>query len=232
MPLLDEQKKQLFTEVAIQQGFDSSEVESFLGQAETADIDSVPFAPQRITQTQPLGERETFVKRALDIKSSEALPQFQDDFFEGELTEGRVIPNRVAVNTRFGVRSRADVFSRGINNGVDFNTKRGTPVALPEGEWIVREAFGGATREGFIGNGDNNGFGNSVLVVNQKTGESLRFSHLDRVGVKPGQRVTGGQVVALSGNTGNSSGPHLDVEFRNSRGFLQDVLRSRFRSSF
>ncbi|HEC66878.1 MAG TPA: M23 family metallopeptidase [bacterium] len=144
----------------------------------------------------------------------------------------RIIPNKVGVTTRFGVSSSADVFSQGVNNGVDLAAPRGTPVSSPQGEWVVKEAFGGASREGFIGNGDNSGFGNSVLIQNTQTGETLRFSHLDGVKVKPGQRINGGQQLGISGNTGNSSGPHLDVEYRDSTGALRDVLGSRFKDLF
>ncbi|KKL88347.1 hypothetical protein LCGC14_1925630 [marine sediment metagenome] len=89
-----------------------------------------------------------------------------------------------------------------------------------------------ATREGFIGNGDNSGFGNSVLIQNTQTGETLRFSHLDGVKVRPGQKIGGGQQLGVSGNTGNSSGSHLDVEYRDSTGALRDVLGSRFKDLF
>ena len=53
----------------------------------------------------------------------------------------------------------------------------------------------------------------------------VRYSHLNQVGVKPGQVVKGGQVVGLTGSTGNSSGPHLDWEAYDAQGRLTDPLR-------
>jgi murein DD-endopeptidase len=38
------------------------------------------------------------------------------------------------------------------------------------------------------------------------------YGHLDRLTVRAGQRVERGQQIALSGNTGKSSGPHLHYE--------------------
>ena len=243
MPL-NAQKKQLFVDVAESQGFDRSEIDSFLSQAEsqTGGIEPQSFVqeiprgpvPSPAPVAKPVPERDTFVKEALDIRAKEVQPAVAGVTTDlGSIADQeRVIPNKVRINKQFGARNPQDVFSQGINNGTDFNTPRGTPVAVPEGEWIVQESFGGSTREGFIGNNDNNGFGNSVLVQNTETGETLRFSHLDKVGVEPGDRVSGGNVVALSGNTGNSSGQHLDVEFRDQRGVLADVLSSRYRGAF
>lgn len=154
------------------------------------------------------------------------------DFSKIEGGQESVIADSAPVTQAFG-NSNPDieVFSGGINFGTDFGTQKGTNVAAPPGQWTVQEAYANARRDGFIGNSENNGFGNSVSLVNDETGERIRFSHLDvgGVGVKPGQRIKGGQVFAKTGNTGNSTGPHLDVEYYDDRGQVRDVLKSPYK---
>ena len=139
------------------------------------------------------------------------------------------------ITQTFGQKSQYDVFSGGVNYGVDYGVKEGTPVGLPAGQWEVVEAFNQASGQGFIGNKENRGYGNSVLVRNTKTGESLRLSHLSKVSnIRPGQVIPGGTVVGASGATGNvgsaygGTGAHLDVEYRDSSGNLNDVLRTPY----
>jgi murein DD-endopeptidase MepM/ murein hydrolase activator NlpD len=148
--------------------------------------------------------------------------------------QGAILPAGVQVTQKFGnINPGVEVFSGGINYGADFAAKRGTPVAIPEGEWEVVDSWGGAKRDGFIGNGDNSGYGNSVLIKNTKTGELMRYSHLDKGSVRAqaGQRLKGGTVFAKTGNTGNSTGPHLDLEYVDANGRYQDVLRSPYAQS-
>jgi murein DD-endopeptidase MepM/ murein hydrolase activator NlpD len=56
------------------------------------------------------------------------------------------------------------------------------------------------------------GYGNLVVIEND--GVLLYLGHLDQIYVQEGSLVTAGDVVGLSGNTGNSSGPHVHVEYR------------------
>lgn len=161
---------------------------------------------------------ESTVEGRPDIKN--VLGNIKSSFQE------RILPVAAKVTQVFGNRNPAiEIFSKGINTGTDFAVAKGTPVSLPPGNWQVIKSFSGA-KEG--ARGANSGYGNSILAKNTDTGETIRFSHLSRVNVKPGQAVRGGMVVGLSGNTGNSTGPHLDVEYRDKSGKLADILRSRY----
>ena len=61
--------------------------------------------------------------------------------------------------------------------------------------------------------GGNGGYGHMVLL-NHEFGYKTRYAHLSKVLVQPGERVARGQVIAETGNTGISSGPHLHYEVR------------------
>lgn len=152
----------------------------------------------------------------------------QDSVPSGQLQSMEGLP---PITQTFGQKSQYDVFSGGVNYGVDFGVKAGTPVGLPAGQWVVEEAFNQAKGQGRIGDKTNSGYGNSVLVRNAKTGETLRLSHLSNVAVQPGQVIPGGTVIATSGATGNVTGPHLDVEYRDPSGRLGDVLRTPYARS-
>ena len=143
-------------------------------------------------------------------------------------TQDKGLSNPAKITQKFGNRSNVEVFSKGYNRGADLGVPAGTALYLPQGEWEVVEAFGGARNRGYIGNSTNRGYGNSIQVRNKNTGELLRFSHLNKVNAKPGQIISGGSVVGATGSTGNSTGPHLDIEYIDQRGRLRDVLASQY----
>jgi murein DD-endopeptidase MepM/ murein hydrolase activator NlpD len=59
-------------------------------------------------------------------------------------------------------------------------------------------------------------YGNAIIVRSKTDGKFYQnwYCHLSAPRVKEGQRVKAGQLIALSGNTGNSTGPHLHLETR------------------
>ncbi|MEU1020209.1 M23 family metallopeptidase [Streptomyces sp. NPDC005900] len=91
------------------------------------------------------------------------------------------------------------------HSGQDFAVPVGTPVAAVHGGTVVKAGPNGA--------GDGPAYGNAV-VIRHGNGTYSQYAHLSRVDVRVGQNVATGQRVALSGNTGNSSGPHLHFEIR------------------
>ncbi|MBP6858179.1 MAG: peptidoglycan DD-metalloendopeptidase family protein [Candidatus Pacebacteria bacterium] len=88
-------------------------------------------------------------------------------------------------------------------NGVDFGAPTGTKVlAAASGKVLIAK-----------GSGYNGGYGENI-VIEHDNGTQTLYAHLSSVLVSEGDEVTKGQKIALSGNTGRSTGPHLHFEVR------------------
>ncbi|MBA2944982.1 M23 family metallopeptidase [Streptomyces himalayensis] len=91
------------------------------------------------------------------------------------------------------------------HSGQDFAVRTGTPVAAAGSGTVVKAGPNGA--------GDGPAYGNAI-VIKHGNGTYSQYAHLSKINVRVGQAVKAGQKIALSGNTGNSSGPHLHFEIR------------------
>lgn len=91
--------------------------------------------------------------------------------------------------------------SGGKHNGVDFPVPIGTPIcACADGQVIVVKNL-------------NYSYGKYVVIKHQIEGQTLYtlYAHNSKLNVSVGQTVKKGQVIALSGSTGNSTGPHCHL---------------------
>lgn len=82
--------------------------------------------------------------------------------------------------------------------GIDLGCDRGTPI-YATGDAVVEKA------------GTASGYG-YLVELNHEFGYKTRYGHLSKILVKPGERVTRGQLIAEAGNTGISTAPHLHYE--------------------
>ncbi|MFK4145517.1 M23 family metallopeptidase [Streptomyces sp. NPDC004065] len=89
----------------------------------------------------------------------------------------------------------------------------GQDFAVPIGTEVVAAHGGTVVKAGPYGGGDGPAYGNAI-VIKHANGQYSQYAHLSRIDVKVGQVVATGQHIALSGNTGNSTGPHLHFEIR------------------
>ena len=85
----------------------------------------------------------------------------------------------------------------------------GFDIALAEGSSVVASDTGTVTFAGW----NIYGYGN-LIVVNHGNGYETFYAHLNAINVVPGQIVYQGNVIGSTGNTGNSSGPHIHFEVR------------------
>lgn len=133
------------------------------------------------------------------------------------------------VTQRYGTYNPGlEVFSGGVAGDTNFATPAGTPVALPPGKWEVVKTYDTANPVGHIGNSENEGYGNAIMVQNKDTGEKLHFIHLSDVHVKPGSLITGGKIIGKTGSSGNATGDNLGLEYYDKSGKLGEVLDSSY----
>ncbi|MEU9301437.1 M23 family metallopeptidase [Streptomyces sp. NPDC048269] len=89
----------------------------------------------------------------------------------------------------------------------------GQDFAVPVGTPVKAAAAGTVVKAGPNGGGDGPAYGNAVVIKHANNTYS-QYAHLSKIKVRIGQKVAVNQNIALSGNTGNSSGPHLHFEIR------------------
>lgn len=98
----------------------------------------------------------------------------------------------------FGRRNAPTKGASTYHKGVDWATPTGTPVYASCGGTVAKAGWG-------------SGYG-YVVYINHEDGRQTRYGHLSKVLVSVGQQVKQGERIALSGNTGVSTGPHLHFE--------------------
>ena len=92
-----------------------------------------------------------------------------------------------------------------VHNGIDIAVPTGTPVkAIADG--IVY----------YAGDNDPRGYGKYVIIIHKIDGKIItsEYGHLSSWDVSAGQEIKQGQVIAKSGNTGHSEGPHVHLTVR------------------
>ena len=102
------------------------------------------------------------------------------------------------LSSQFGKRPRPTAGASTYHKGVDWATPTGTTVVASCGGTVIKAGWG-------------SGYG-YVVYIRHEDGRETRYAHLSKVLVSVGQTVVQGQKIALSGNTGVSSGPHVHFE--------------------
>ncbi|MGH8353512.1 MAG: M23 family metallopeptidase, partial [Pseudomonas sp.] len=123
--------------------------------------------------------------------------------------------------------------TQGANGKYSHFTPKGryaTDIAMPEGTPILAARGGMVVRvENNQGGRGNNPSGNYVRILH-KDGTMGVYLHLKRgsVAVREGQRVKAGSQIARSGNTGNSTGPHLHFVVQRNVGLALESIPFQF----
>ncbi|HCZ3133821.1 TPA: peptidoglycan DD-metalloendopeptidase family protein [Staphylococcus aureus] len=106
--------------------------------------------------------------------------------------------NNYPLNYKFGRYNLSN--NGGIHYGVDFGMAVGTPVKAITAGTVINTAW------------DPYGGGNTITVKESDGIHTQWYMHLSKFNVKKGQKISVGQIIAYSGNTGQSTGPHLHFQ--------------------
>jgi len=133
-------------------------------------------------------------------RSLRDLQEYFDDQRSLLASTPSIWPTRGWVTSEFGTRIDPYTAERRMHEGLDIATPIGQPIYSPSDGTVV-----------YIGT--EGGYG-KVLVIDHGYGVKTRYGHLSEILVHLGDRVGRGDKVALVGNTGRSTGPHLHYEVR------------------
>lgn len=103
--------------------------------------------------------------------------------------------DKKVITSKYGPRKAPVAGASTFHGGIDLAAKVGTPVYATMSGTIIEA--------GVIGRGGKS------IVISHPNGYLTGYAHLSQYKVKVGQKVSVGDIIALSGNTGTSSGPHL-----------------------
>lgn len=106
--------------------------------------------------------------------------------------------NSTTVTSHYGYRIHPITGAYSFHSGVDWYVPSGTSVRAASSGQVTFAGWNGS-------------YGYCVDIVHSD-GSKTRYAHLNSIAVGYGQTVTQGQVIAYSGSTGNSTGPHLHFE--------------------
>ena len=113
---------------------------------------------------------------------------------------GMIWPLDGSVTSEFGWRTHPIFGTARFHSGLDIGGDHGMP--------IYAAASGTVIYAGWI-----SGYGNAV-IIDHGGGVTTLYGHNESLNVSEGQSVSQGQVIAMCGSTGNSTGPHCHFEVR------------------
>ncbi|MCR5342191.1 MAG: peptidoglycan DD-metalloendopeptidase family protein [Butyrivibrio sp.] len=173
------------------------------------DNDSWYTTRQEVVQEPSAGHRKVVAKLSY-VNNSETGRDIQKEEVTYEavpkiIERGTIVPPTYIKpisggrqSSGFGRRSAPTKGASTFHKGIDWATPVGTAVMASNAGVVTRAGWG-------------RGYG-YVVYISHSDGRETRYGHLSKILVKPGQSVSQGQKIALSGNTGVSTGAHLHFE--------------------
>ena len=107
-------------------------------------------------------------------------------------------PTRGWLSSGFGNRISPFTNEKEFHKGIDLSTRMNTPIVAPA--------------DGVVSSSGRDHAMGKMLTINHSYGLKTRYGHLSKILVKKGQYVKRGQEIALVGDSGRTTGPHLHYE--------------------
>ncbi len=137
-----------------------------------------------------------------EIQSSVAAVDEIKKYLAKEQDSFRITPSgwpaRGRISSGFGMREHPSLGVRKLHTGIDITMPVGTPLH--------------ATADGVVSFADRSGGNGNIVVIEHGHGLTSVYAHNSKNLVKPGQAVKRGDLIAYSGSTGLSTGPHVHYE--------------------
>ena len=164
---------------------------------------SLDIGAERDELLSTLHQKATVVEAVIDLKADD----FRDllEGLEKKAAREAAIPSIYPVEggwvtSGFGYRRAPYSGRKEFHVGYDIGALKGTPIK--------------ATADGIVQFvGRNGGYG-QMITISHGNGYLTRYAHADKLLKKRGTAVKKGEVIALVGSTGRSTGPHLHYEVR------------------
>lgn len=181
------------------------EEQAVLAAEEKAKAQAIALAQKKVEELEQLA-REEERKRKEAEKNGQKVASAPNTSTGSVSTGGSGIfihPAKGPITSPFGMRFHPIHKVNRMHNGIDFAVPTGTPLYAP--------ADGAVSIASWL-----RGFGNVIMISHYIDGQHYTtvMAHLSRIDVSPGDVVTQGQVIGATGNTGDSTGPHLHFEVR------------------
>ena len=105
------------------------------------------------------------------------------------------------ITQRYGEVIPGVTYMNAPHTGIDYGCPEGTEILASDAGVVMFASF------------DNYGFGNTV-IIQHNDGKATVYAHLKRICVVLKEKLEQGDMIGISGQTGNATGPHLHFEAR------------------
>ena len=189
-----EEAEQLINEIKERKGKEIEENNINLTVAEKFTEENIEVSPVEVARTNLNDKVVTAINDEVARKAEEERIKNMPDVNGIKLAN---LPVTGTITSRYGVSSRI----RSSNHtGLDIAAKKGTPIQV--------------VSDGVVTFAKYNGSYGYLVKVDHGNGVETWYAHTSKMYVSAGETVKAGDVIALVGSTGNSTGPHLHFEIR------------------